>query len=197
MKLKNQNLQHLGFIAFAFAGLAANSAQAASNSWAANASGNWATAGSWTGGVNIPGATSGTTSTDIATFGFTLATSSKTVTVDANRNIGGITFTGNNTAFIYTLSGGNLLLTNAGVIQVDSGASSGTHTDTISSAIAIQGDGGTAAFTNNGANTRGLSFSGGVTGVSTGSNVTTLTLNGSSTSGNNFISGVIGDVLPH
>ena len=193
MKLKNQNLQHLGFIALAFAGLAADSAQAASNSWGANAAGNWATAGSWTGGVNIPGATSGTTSTDIATFGFTLATSNKAVTVDTDRNIGGITFTGNNSNLAYQLSGGNLLLTNAGVIQVDSGATSGTHTDSIASAIAIQGDGGTAAFTSNGANSRGLSFGGGVTGVSTGSNVTTLTLNGSSTTGNNFITGVIAD----
>ncbi|RYD22610.1 MAG: hypothetical protein EOP87_26905, partial [Verrucomicrobiaceae bacterium] len=67
-------------------------AHAASDSWKANVSGNWNDAANWTGG-EIPGSTVTSDSTDIATFGFTLATSGKTVTVDANRNIGGITFT--------------------------------------------------------------------------------------------------------
>ena len=126
----------------------------------------------------------------MATFGFTL-TAARIVTVDANRNIGGITFGGNNSGFGYTLSSGSLLLTNAGTIQVDSTATSGTHTDTISSAIAIQGDGGSATFSNNGATTRLLSI-GAVTGVSTAGNTTTLTLNGSNT-GANAITGIIGD----
>ena len=80
---------------------------ATSDSWKANAAGNWNNTASWTGG-NIPGSTVALDSTDIATFGFTLATSGKTVSVDANRNIGGITFS-NTSAFGYndTTGGSN------------------------------------------------------------------------------------------
>lgn len=158
---------------------------AISDSWLADVSGSWNAAGSWTGG-NIPG------TGDTATFGFTL-TAPRTVTVDANRNITGITFShttnvGATTA--YTLSGGNLLLANGGLIQ--STSASGTHTDTISSAIAIQGDGGAATFTAGATEATSLMNIGAVTGVSTGVNTTTLTLNGANT-GNNIVSGIIGN----
>src|SRR5882757_9666133 len=89
-------------------------ARAADGSWNTGVSGAWTTAGSWLGGT-IPGATSGTTNTDIATFGFSLTTSG-TVTVDANRNIGGINFS-NTSAFGYKLNAANLLLSSGGVIQ--------------------------------------------------------------------------------
>jgi autotransporter-associated beta strand protein len=161
-------------------------AAAASDSWSANAAGNWNNTASWTGG-NIPGSTAVLDSTDIATFGFTL-TAGRIVTVDSNRNIGGITFS-NTSAFGYTLSSGNLKLSNGGLIQ--STGASGAHTDTISSAIEIQGDGGTATFTNSALNTRLMNI-GALTGVSTGANVTNLTLNGANT-GANAISGVVGD----
>lgn len=167
---------------------AASIGTAASDSWKANSNGSWNDTASWTLG-NIPGTTVGTTSTDVATFGFTLATLGKTVAVDANRNIGGITFS-NTSGFGYTLSSsGNLLLTNGGVIQ--STGTSGAHTDTISSAIEIQGDAGTASFTNSALNTRLMSI-GAVTGVSTLANVTNLTLNGANT-GVNAMTGIIGD----
>lgn len=65
-------------------------AQAASSNWSVDAAGSWCTAGSWLGN-SIPGATSGTASTDIATFGSTLK-ANRTVTVDSNRNISGITY---------------------------------------------------------------------------------------------------------
>lgn len=159
---------------------------AESDSWKANAAGAWNDSASWTNG-NIPGSTTLLDSTDTATFGFTL-TAGRVVTVDANRNIGGITFS-NTSAFGYTLSGGNILLSNGGLIQ--STGATGAHTDTISSAIQIQGDGGSASFTNSALNTRLMSI-GAVTGASTGTNVTKLALDGTST-GVNAITGIIGN----
>jgi autotransporter-associated beta strand protein len=158
-------------------------AQAADSSWAGNYAGNWTASGNWTNGV--PGSNSTTTSTDIATFGFTL-TSPRTVTVDTNRNIGGITFS-NTSAFGYTLSGGSLILSNGGVIQT--AAANGAHTDTISSGITLAGN---ATFTAGATNATSLLRIGAVTGSATTGNTTTLTLNGSSTAAN-AIDGVIGN----
>jgi fibronectin-binding autotransporter adhesin len=154
---------------------------AADSSWNVDAAGNWSTAGSWTAGV--PGSTSILNSTDIATFGFTL-TAARTVTVDANRNIGGITF-GNTSNFGFTLSSGNLLLTNGGVIQNLSGT--GNHTNTISSPITIQGNGGSATFTANAISGTSLMSIANVSGVSTAGNTTTLNLNGSNTATGNEV----------
>jgi autotransporter-associated beta strand protein len=159
-------------------------AAAASDSWKANAAGDWNNTASWTDG-NIPGSTVALDSTDIATFGFTL-TAGRIVTVDANRNIGGITFS-NTSTFGYTLSSGNLKLSSGGLIQ--STGAAGAHTDTISSAIEIQGDGGAGTFTNSALNTRIMSI-GAVSGVSGAPNNTSLLLNGTST-GANAITGVI------
>lgn len=154
---------------------------AADSSWNVDAAGNWSTAGSWTAGV--PGSTSILNSTDIATFSNTL-TAARTVTVDANRNIGGITF-GNTSNFGFTLSSGNLLLTNGGVIQNLSGT--GNHTNTISSAITIQGNGGSASFTANATSGTSLLSIANVSGVSTAGNTTTVNLNGSNTATGNVV----------
>jgi fibronectin-binding autotransporter adhesin len=154
---------------------------AADSSWNVDAAGNWSTAGSWTAGV--PGSTSILNSTDIATFSNTL-TAARTVTVDANRNIGGITF-GNTSNFGFTLSSGNLLLTNGGVIQNLSGT--GNHTNTISSAITIQGNGGSASFTANATSGTSLLSIANVSGVSTAGNTTTVNLNGSNTATGNEV----------
>jgi fibronectin-binding autotransporter adhesin len=183
--MKHVYSKAFGFLAPALAMV--SPASATSDSWKANAAGNWNNTASWT-GANIPGSTVVLNSPDIATFGFTLVTSGKTVTVDANRNIGGITFS-NTSAFGYTLSGGSLKLSSGGVIQ--STGATGAHTDTISSAIEIQGDGGTATFTNSALNTRVMNI-GAVTGVSTGANVTNLTLNGANTAAN-AMSGIVGN----
>jgi autotransporter-associated beta strand protein len=157
------------------------SSHAADSSWNVDAAGNWSTAGSWTAGV--PGSTSILDSTDIATFSNTL-TAARTVTVDANRNIGGITF-GNTSNFGFTLSSGNLLLTNGGVIQNLSGT--GNHTNTISSPITIQGNGGSATFTANAISGTSLMSIANVSGVSTAGNTTTLNLNGSNTATGNEV----------
>ena len=149
-------------------------AQATSDSWKADVSGAWTNPASWTLG-NVPGITNGTTSTDIATFSVALTTT-RTNTVDANRNIGGITF-GNTSTNLYTLSGGGLLLSNGGVIQTVAGT--GNHNDTVASTISIQGDGGSATFRNDSVgNTAGLLITGAVSGNSTAGNITTLYLDG-------------------
>ncbi len=160
---------------------------ASSASWNIDSNGNWNSAGSWD-ASGIPGDTASTVNTDIATYDITLS-ANRTVTVDANRNIGGITF-GNVSGFNYTLNSGNLLLSTGGVIQ--SAAGNGDHTDIINSAITIQGDGGSATFTGGASSASSSLRIGAVTGVSTGSNVTTLNLNGTNTGANSII-GIIGN----
>jgi len=163
--------------------LGAPTAQAASSSWNVNADGTWVTVGNWTAGV--PGIASGTTSTDIATFDFAL-TAARIVTIDANRNIGGIIF-GNTSAFGYTFTGGStvpLRLSNGGVIE--NLAATGAHTDAVAVPVIIQGDNGSATFTANASSassvlTVGAVSSNLISGVSTAGNITTLTLNGSNT----------------
>jgi len=155
-------------------------ALAADSAWNVDADGLWTTDSNWT--AAAPGSISGTTSTDVATFSTTLTGFGKAITVDANRNIAGISF-GNTSSFGFTLTGGKLLLTSAGVIQ--SLAADDAHMDTVASAIAIQGNGGSASFTalsGNGSNL--LNIAGVVSGVSTAGTTTTLNLNGTNIGGN-------------
>ena len=169
------------------------SADAASNTWGVDAAGNWATAGSWTGGVDIPGSTT-TDNSDVATFSITL-TAARIVTVDADRFIGGISF-GNTFTQGFTLNGGLLRLNSGGVIQTLT--TNGNHSDTINSAIVISGPGpgATAAFTAGATSaTSLLKIAGGITGSATAGDTTTLTLNGTNAAGagGNASSGIIGD----
>ncbi|TAN37557.1 MAG: hypothetical protein EPN23_05095, partial [Verrucomicrobia bacterium] len=156
-------------------------AQAASDSWNVDAAGTWITAGNWLGG-NVPGNAAGvgnSNSTDVATFSLGL-TANRTVTVDANRNIGGLTFgnVSNVAANGYTLSGGSFLLSDGGVIQVL--GTSGTNATTISTPITIMGNSGSATIRNdwNGNQGATLSISGSITGNATVGNTTTLNLDG-------------------
>lgn len=161
---------------------ATNAADAA---WNVDAAGNWATSGSWDPAA-APGSTVTTNSTDIATFSKTL-TAGRVVTVDANRNIGGITFD-HSDAFAYTFSTtGNIVLSNGGTIQ--SATTNGNHQDAVVTRIDIQGDGGSATFSSNGSSSSSLLTIGNaasfgatpsVQGVSTVGNTTTLNLNGTS-----------------
>jgi len=162
---------------------------AADAAWNVDVNGLWTQDNYWD-PTTAPGAASpGVLSTDKATFS-AHASADRLITVDAGRNIKFIDF-GNTATFGYTLQTGAIALTNAGIIQTL--AANGNHTDTISSAIAIQGDGGAATFTANATSAASLlNISGGVTGVSTAGNTTTLTLNGV-LAGTNIVSGVIGD----
>jgi len=162
-------------------------AQATSDSWKLDAAGVWTNPASWTGG-NVPGISGGSASTDEATFA-TLLTTNRVVTVDANRNIHTITFqnpanvSGVNaaTTVAYTLSGGNLLLSNGGLIQVIAG--SGSNFTTIASAVTILGDGGSATIKDDApGGIAGIQITGQISGSSTAGNTTTLFLDGVSTS---------------
>ena len=167
-------------------------AQAASDSWKSDAAGSWNAGSSWTVGY-VPGNASGvgnSNSTDVATFA-TALTADRIVTVDANRNIGGITFS-NTSTNKYTLQSGGLLLSSGGTIQ-RLGAS-GAHNDQITTPITIMGDGGSASFTNNATlNTSLIVFTGNIKGMSSNGNFTTLTLAGSNTGVNTLQSGTVSD----
>ena len=163
-------------------------ARAQNGTWSANSTNtfNWADAANWTSST-IAGNNTTTDNTGIATF--VNRTGTQTVNVDSGRNVFGIDFSGNSNA--YTLSGNGILLSNGGFIQTSGGGSG--HTDTISSAIGIQGVGGNASFTAGSSTaTRLLAVTGNVTGVSTSGNTTALTLNGANT-GANAVGGIIGD----
>ena len=166
---------------------------AVSNSWGVDAGGNWIDAANWSGGVNVPGIAGGTTSTDTATF-TTSVTAFRTITLDSGRNVRFISFNLSSNSG-YRLVGGPLNLTNGGGIVNDG---SNNNANTISSAIQLQGNGGTSTFTsNNGGGGLEIVISGGVTGVSANGSTTTLTLNGTSTrtggGAGSKISGIIGD----
>lgn len=157
-------------------------------SWYANSDCDWADDTNWN-PTAAPGATSGTTNPDTATFG-TAINAARAITVDADRNISGINFAGN--SFAYNLSGGSLVMTSGGTIQT-SGRGSG-HTDTIASPLTLANtDAGTSGTLSilSVSTTAGriLAFSGDIAGAAT-KGTSTLTLGGTNT-GNNTISGVI------
>ena len=159
----------------------------ASSTWSATAADTaWNNAANWTAGV--PGVNDGTfISTDIATFNN--AGNAKTaIVVDANRNILGITFD-TAAAAAYTFSGGPMLLTSGGVIQLTTTVA---KTETLNNSLVLEGAGGTYTFTNNSTSTAGILVfgTGGITGGVAGT--TTLTLNGTNTTANT-ISGIIAD----
>ena len=158
-----------------------STAIAASQIWTGTTDGTWATGANW--GGSAPGATTGVISGDTATFNINANTA---VAVDANRNIKNITFdTG---AGAFTLSGGPLVLTNAGAITINSGV---TNIETINTNILLSSTASsTYSFINNsftvGAN---LVIGGSVTGQTTAT-AETLTLGGSN---NGSVTGVIGN----
>ena len=167
-------------IAAVMAPLTAQIAHAADENWTGT-TGNWVDT-TWSPDSAAPGATTGTTNADTATFN----SAGGTITVDANRNIKNISFDGNNSAYI--LSGGNLLLSANGLIQTVNGGTN--HTDTVNTAITLEGNytfGGNSSTAG-----RGLTFGtlATITSAAT-SGVTTLTLNGTTTAANNLLSGNI------
>jgi autotransporter-associated beta strand protein len=166
-------------------------ASAANSDWTTTgANGNWADAANWSAGV--PGAVSASVFDNLDTATFNAAISAaRTVTVDTNRNIFGITFSNTSNNNAYTLSGGSLNITNGGLIT--SSGTGGAKTDIISTNMVLRGDNGSATISNTSPTAnRILSITGGVTGASTAGNTTTLTLGGTNTSAN-VVSGVIGN----
>jgi fibronectin-binding autotransporter adhesin len=144
----NLALAAMALLLFVFPAALASDAK-----WTNNAASTWATGTNWDTGI-APGATSGTTSTDTATFYATTLTAARTVTVDAGRNIQNILFTNSTPGFALTLSGGSLLLSAGGKIELTSDALANVQTF-IASPISLQGsytilnNGGNAAPTAN------------------------------------------------
>ena len=194
--MKTKNSKFLIFPTVILMGsLTAPLAQAANQTWdGGDANSNWSTVGNWVGDVGVPGATSGTTNTDIATFNAAIAntwgnTFANPIVIDSpTRNLGGITFgTAAGNYFIGSTGGNSLLLTNGGTIQT----LSTTAVETINAPIVIQGNGGSYNLINNsGAGSGSLTLGGGITGGASGN--TTITLSGANTN-SNTISGIIGD----
>lgn len=165
--------------------LSGSGAFAVSASWNGG-TGNWADSNWKNGGTSsaAPGAGSGTTDTSEATFNNATA---GTVTVDAYRNVKGITFDGS--AGAYTLSGGNLYLTSAGTIQLGTTGSSFTGTgitETINAPITLEAN---YAFTNNSTDSTNVLRFGSLATI-TNAAASTLTLSGVN-SGANTIAGNI------
>ncbi|HEV2971173.1 MAG TPA: autotransporter-associated beta strand repeat-containing protein [Pirellulales bacterium] len=152
--------------------------------WTGASSTSWAASGNWNGAV--PGATSGTTNTDTATFSQNAANSP--LVIDAGRNLQNITFdTPNVNSLIIGVSGGpSLLLTAGGTIQATSTVA---NAETVNAPLVLEGS---YAFTSGATSTTAtLNFGGGITpGPTTGT--TTLALNGGNT-GTNTIHGVLAD----
>ncbi len=161
------------------------------SSWTGANSTVWANLGNWNG--SVPGATSGTASTDSAVFDTYNPTNPAPV-VDAGRNLQNIVFNNNagnltGSVTLGTTTGQALLLTSGG--EVISTATL-ANPQTINAPLVIEGVGGTFRFSSNGsAGAATLNFGGAITaGASSGA--TTLTLTGTNT-GANTISGAIGD----
>jgi autotransporter-associated beta strand protein len=164
------------------------------NTWQVNVSGTWTNPVNWTDGI-VPGISGGSNSADVVIFSATLTTN-RVVTVDTNRNLGGILF-GNTSTNAYVLTNGSIRLSNGGVIQTLAGT--GNHNDIIASAITIMGNGGSATIRNDAeGNTAGLLINGTISGNSTTGSVTTLYLDGasvavSSTGGRNNVTSGLSD----
>jgi autotransporter-associated beta strand protein len=152
--------------------------------WIGANSPNWADSGNWSGAV--PGAASGTTNIDTATFDRNASTSP--LTIDAGRNVQNLTFDNAsvNSLTIGAIGGQALLLTAGGTIQTTSTVA---NPQTVDSPLVLEGD---YTFTSGASSgTAMLRFGGGIVPAAT-SGITTLTLTGSNT-GANTISGVLAD----
>jgi autotransporter-associated beta strand protein len=152
--------------------------------WTGAASTSWSASGNWSGAV--PGATSGTTNLDTATFA--QSASNSPLAVDAGRNLQNIVFTaaGVNSLAVGTAGGSSLLLTAGGAIQTTSTV---VNPQTINAPLVLEGN---YSFTSGGpSSTATLNFGGRITPGAT-SGTTTLTLGGGNT-GANTISAVLAD----
>ncbi|MFA6173365.1 MAG: autotransporter-associated beta strand repeat-containing protein [Kiritimatiellales bacterium] len=171
-------------------------AQAASDSWGADADGNWWDINSWLSGTGYPGASNGTSSADTATFS-TALTATRTVNVNGVGAIGTIAF-GNTSTNNYLISGSTIRINNGGVIE--SLAGTGAHIDEIASDVNLRGLGNSVITVRNNSTDGGLKISGNINSTVPAGKIFTLVLDGSNTKAgigagviNNTISGNIGD----
>jgi len=189
--MKPQPLNRLAYFilcACATLGGVTTSVHAANEIWSATAAdGAWETGANWVSG-NAPGANTGTTSPDTATFNTNSATLN--ILPDAGRNIAGITFDKSSVgAYIIGTAGGNtLLLSDGGTIQNTTAVNTN---QTILAPLAFQGSYTFTANSTASSNGKILIFSN-MVGTASSGVTNTLTLNGINT-GSNLIKGEIGD----
>jgi fibronectin-binding autotransporter adhesin len=170
-------------------GIATASAQT-SGTWSGTTSNAWATTTNWNGGV-VPGATSGTTSLDIALFNTN--PTNKAPTWSTYLNLAGFTFdTGAGAYTIGTTSGSAAFLTSGGTTQLTTG---GTAAQIINAPLVVLNASGSNSgaylFLNSAtASAATLTLGGAISGQATASNTTAITFNSNQAG---TISGVISD----
>jgi fibronectin-binding autotransporter adhesin len=178
--------------------LTGTQAHAANATWTGSSDGNWVTSGSennWSGGVaTFPGAQSGTTNTDTATF---LSGGATTVAINSSTvNLRQITFGASTGALSsYTIgstsSGGSLVLTSGGQIAFVNNSTATNITETINAPILLEGS---YTFTNaNASATNVLNIGGTVTNATSSGITLTLGASGGNNTGLNVVSGNISD----
>jgi len=126
--------------------LAAQPAHAANQMWdgGSTVDGNWSTITNWDGDSAAPGATSGTTNADIATFNAAIANTwglaGTPIVIPSNQNIGGISFdaTAGN-YFIGTTTGNSIKLSSGGTIQILNTLAATNAIETVNAPLVIQG----------------------------------------------------------
>jgi len=182
-------------------------AKAADSAWLSGAFGtqDWSNGINWVSGA-APGAITGTTSPDLATFGSN--TGSTLVTIDAGRNVRSLLFNGTNAAGLYTIGSAGVNLGEA--LRLSSGGSVTVAPNTLTATTfhaplileaASPTTNGTYTFTNNATNIANdpnpykLNLLGDISG---GTTTGTITLNFTGTAGNrssdpsaNVVSGLI------
>lgn len=163
-------------------------ARAADATWIVDAAGDWTNSANWSGGT-VPGSTNTTNNADIAVFGNTIS-GARFITIDPNRNIGGITFNYNrtltNSGDGYSLKN-DILLSDGGVIrEISTVSPTASRISRLQNDTFIQGDGGSATIRNDATSGNVRMFLNGVRGTSTAGNTTTLYLDGNNTAPNTF-----------
>ena len=174
----------------AVAGSAASASAQTIGTWSGTTSNAWATTTNWSGGV-VPGATSGTTSLDIALFNTN--PTNKAPTWSTYLNLAGFTFdTGAGAYTIGTTSGSAAFLTSGGTTSIRTGV---TAAQVINAPLVILNASGSNAgsytFLNSSiASAATLTLGGAISGQATASNTTAITFNSNQAG---TISGVISD----
>jgi autotransporter-associated beta strand protein len=176
--------------------LAPSGVFAANQTWSntGTVSGNWSETSNWGGNV-APGATSGTASTDVATFNTaagTYGTSANPILIDTYRNILGLTFNGSAGNYtIGTTSGNALNMTNAGTILLGSGLITNNTSITINAPLRVVGGSG-LTINNLAPNaTNRFVIGGGISSGDSGNRVVFLLSTAANTTNINDITGLI------